>query len=151
MEGLGPVIVRLEQGRAMPSTEPLASTVDGMDMEGLLRSHGPALILAPSGETVPGLSYAEDWQDGTEGRTRALRTACDLLDQARPLVADDALAAEIGHETAAMRAATRGRDTVDSSHLYDWNDKPHRLLYDAAGLMERAADALAASAAPSAA
>jgi hypothetical protein len=114
------------------------------DPEGLLRFNAAAMILAPSNEPTPGTSFAENWQSGEEGRIRALGEACRILDEAasHPKVAGP-LGDEIHAETKAMMAATKGVHTEDTFHAWNWDDKPHRLLYGASDLMTRAADAIA--------
>lgn len=115
----------------------------GMDTEGALRFHADAVRHAPSGVETPGLDYAGLWQNGEEGRVEALGKACDLLDLA---ATDERMPAplreEILAETSSMRAATDGVDVGDAFHMANWDDKPHRLMYDAHGLMIRAADAI---------
>lgn len=121
-----------------------AATADTMDLEGSLRFHANALHLAPSGEVVPGTEYATLWQSGVEGRTTAIAGACDLLEGAIPSLSRD-LGAEVSTRCAALRGATQGRQIGEGFELYNWEDKPHRLAYDAKDLMERAADELAAA------
>jgi hypothetical protein len=123
-----------------------ADATGTMDLEGSLRFNANALHLAPSGEIVPGTDYATRWQSGVEGRTMVIATACDLLEAAVPSLSP-ALGAEITTECAALRAATRGRQIGDGFQLYNWEDKPHRLAYDAMRMMEGAADDLASRAA----
>lgn len=120
-----------------------AATADTMDLEGSLRFHANALHLAPSGEVVPGTDYATLWQSGVEGRTTAIAGACDLLEGAVPSLSEE-LGVEIATECAALRAATQSRQIGDGFQLYNWEDKPHRLAYDAMRMMESAADDLAA-------
>lgn len=115
----------------------------GMDLEGALRFHAEAVRNGPSGRTTPGLEYAELWQQGRDGRTKAVLMICDLLDLAVASTRlPETLATEIVDSNVSMRAAMEGRHVEGTFHLLDWNDKPHRLLYDAYALMNRAADAL---------
>ena len=45
-------------------------------------------------------------------------------------------------EASAMRAAVNGEYTPGTFHLLNWQDKPHRVIFDACRLMEEAAAAL---------
>lgn len=51
--------------------------------------------------------------------------------------------ARLRFEAEAMRLAPSGQDTPGTFHLGNWQDKPHRVLYDACRLMEEAADEIA--------
>lgn len=115
-----------------------------MDLEGRLRFHAEALRQAPSGVVVPGTCYAEGWQEGADSRGEVLRIACSVLENVPAEEIGDELAERMRFEASAMRAAVEGRHVADTFHLMNWDDKPHRLLYDAAGLMIEAADAIAA-------
>jgi len=116
----------------------------GMDLEGALRFHAEAIRWAPSGTVTPGLDYTELWESGRQGRTSVVLKVCDLLDLAagHDAVPSD-LRGDIAASNASMRAAMQDRHVPDTFHLLNWNDKPHRLLYDAYDLIERAADAVA--------
>ena len=46
------------------------------------------------------------------------------------------------YEADAMFAAVQGEQYGDTFHAYNWGDKPHRVLYDAVGLMRDAATTL---------
>lgn len=115
----------------------------GMDLEGRLRFNADALIQAPSGIEIPGTSYAIAWQKGEESRKTVVLATCAILDDVRAVDAGDELAERIRFECKGMRSAIEGAHVPDSLHLYNWNDKPHRLVYDAANLMVEAADAIA--------
>lgn len=117
-----------------------------MDLEGRLRYNAEALRQAPSGIVVPGTFYAEGWQEGGESRKEVMRIACSALDNVPADEIGDELAHRIRSETRAMLAGIEGDGTPGSFHAFNWDDKPHRLLYDAAGLMIEAADAIAARA-----
>lgn len=117
-----------------------------MDLEGRLRYNAEALRQAPSGIVVPGTFYAEGWQEGDESRKEVMRIACSALDNVPADEIGDELAHRIRAESRAMLAGIEGVETPGSFHAFNWDDKPHRLLYDAAELMIEAADAIAARA-----
>jgi hypothetical protein len=48
--------------------------------------------------------------------------------------------AHIREEAAAMKAAVSGEVVGETDHAANWADKPHRVLYDAIGLLLKAAD-----------
>jgi len=115
-----------------------------MDLEGRLRFHAEALLQAPSGVVVPGTCYAEGWQEGDESRGEVLRMACSVLENVPADEIGEELADRMRFEASAMLAASEGGHVPGTFHLINWNDKPHRLIYDAARLMIEAADAIAA-------
>jgi hypothetical protein len=53
------------------------------------------------------------------------------------------LEARLRFEAETMRLAPSGQDTPGTFHLGNWQDKPHRVLYDACRMMEEAADEIA--------
>lgn len=121
----------------------------GMDLEGRLRFHAQALQSAPSNDEVPGTPYAVDWQANEAGRVRTLESACTLIETAAgdPHIGKE-LSERMNAASASMRAAGNGRYVPDTFHLLNWEDKPHRLLYEAHDLMVEAADAIAAKTPP---
>lgn len=122
----------------------MKDVTDGMDLEGRLRFHADAIRKAPSLEPVPGTGHAERWQRGRDGRADVIREACALLDEVGEGDVGTRLAIELRVQSGAMLAGLDGIDTAGTFHGLNWNDKPHRVAYDAASLMERAADAIAA-------
>lgn len=57
---------------------------------------------------------------------------------------DEELIKGLRAEAEAMRQAVNGIDTDGYFHRYNWEDKPHRVVYDAANRMKAAADRIEA-------
>lgn len=53
------------------------------------------------------------------------------------------LLARLYTEAESMKAAVHGECLYDTFHLMNWQDKPHRVVFDATKLMIEAADRIA--------